>query len=877
MPSHVNLNGQLVEIDEALRELDRWDCEESLAHFLKTFWKHIDPAEFKDGWVIDAICEHLQAIVDGEIRHTIFNLPPRTLKSSLISVAFPAWVWAQRHRSHTSGPGVKFLFASYADRLSKRDSIRCRRVIESPLYQHFWGEWFRMTTDQNTSARFTNSVGGERLITSISTSATGDGGDCFVAGTLVSTPIGAKRIEDIVAGDPVFSYDHQREKVVISRVVATREIAANDFCEIRTVSGHSIKCTEDHRIYSPGRGYISASRLGIGDRLLVNRAVKVPCGQAGVPPDLRQLREGHDQAAFRGPKGSQAGQSGRLLQQRLLARASCGEEFNGPLQAMRQAFERSTRALLRRAMQTSVHRREGACALAQGMLAVWRRIFRQDQILLAGVCGSSPLDADGWREEFPLFNQRQIREFASPDGRADTRARWPQMRGLLSGGQADEALPWAHQNNSSGASHRRECPSQSAAQSDHAMRELPSEAPSGFFSEIATIERYRSETVSVYDIQVEIQSNFFANGILAHNCIVVDDPNPAEDVESEASIESTLEWWHGTMPTRLNDQDKSVYIVVQQRVAENDLTGDILQTDAEKWTHVMIPMRYDPERSFVTSIGWKDPREVEGELMWPERFSAAAIEDLAKRLGPWRAAGQLEQSPTPKGGGIIKREWWQPWEGEFPPFSYILATLDTAYTEKQENDPSGMAVWGVFNHDVVAQYPRNVLGPTDRNYTLQSPRVMLIDAWNERLDLHSLVTKVARTCKLRKVDKLRIENKASGISVAQEMRRLFGNEDWAVELFDPKSQDKMARLYSVQHIFAEHMVYAPDREYAETVISQCEVFPKGRHDEQVDNTSSALKHLRDMGLLQRPPEVQQDIEDEMRHDMQRTPTPLYPG
>lgn len=536
MPSHISFQGQLVDIDEALRELDRWDNEESLATFLKTFWKHIDPAEFKDGWVIDAICDHLQAIVDGELRHTIFNLPPRTLKSSLCGVAFPAWVWAQRFRSHTSGPGVKFLYASFADRLSKRDSIRCRRVIESPLYQHFWGERFRLTPDQNTAHRFTNTVGGERLITSISTSATGDGGDI----------------------------------------------------------------------------------------------------------------------------------------------------------------------------------------------------------------------------------------------------------------------------------------------------------------------------------------------------IVIDDPNAAEDVESEASIESTLEWWHGTMPTRLNDQDKSVYIVIQQRIAENDLTGDILQTDADNWTHVMIPMRYDPERSFMTSIGWKDPRTVEGELMWPERFSREAIEDLSKRLGPWRTAGQLEQSPKPKGGGIIQREWWQAWEGEFPPFSYILATLDTAYTEKQENDPSGMAVWGVFNHDVVAQYPRNVLGPTDRNYTMQSPRVMLIDAWNDRLDVHGLVNRVARTCKLRKVDKLLIENKAAGISVAQEMRRLFGNENWAVQLFDPKNQDKMARLYSVQHIFAEGMVYAPDREYAEIVISQCEIFPKGRHDEQVDNTSSALRHLRDMGLLQRPPEIQQEIEDGMRHDMQRTPPPLYP-
>lgn len=520
-----------------MRELERWDCEESLAHFLKVFWKYIDPAPFKDGWVIDALCEHLQAIVDGEIRHTIFNIPPRSLKSSLGSVAFPAWVWAQRYRSHTSGPGVKFLYASYADRLSLRDSVRCRRVIESEPYQRFWADRFTLATDQNTKHRFTNSIGGERLVTSIGSSATGDGGDI----------------------------------------------------------------------------------------------------------------------------------------------------------------------------------------------------------------------------------------------------------------------------------------------------------------------------------------------------IVIDDPNAADEMESEATIESTLEWWRGTMPTRLNDQDKSVYIVIQQRLAENDLTGEILSSEGDGWTHVMIPMRYDPERSFVTSIGWKDPRTEPGELMWPERFSEEALQALEKRLGPWRAAGQMQQAPSPKGGGIIKRDWWLKWDAEFPPFSYILASLDTAYTEKTENDPSALTIWGVFQHDIVAQYPQGVVGASSRHYTMQSPKVMLIDAWQDRLDLNTLVQKVGKTCRVRQVDKLLIENKAAGISVAQEMRRLFGLDGWAVQLFDPKSQDKMARLYSVQHIFSEGMVYAPDREYAEAVIGQCEVFPKGRHDDLVDTTSAALRHLRDMGLLQRAPEIQSEIEDEMRHGAARAPTPLYPA
>jgi hypothetical protein len=63
------------------------------------------------------------------------------------------------------------------------------------------------------------------------------------------------------------------------------------------------------------------------------------------------------------------------------------------------------------------------------------------------------------------------------------------------------------------------------------------------------------------------------------------------------------------------------------------------------------------------------------------------------------ASGRLQQSPQPKGGGIFKSEWWQVWEGtHFPVIDLVIASLDSAFTEKQENDPSALTVWGVFKH-----------------------------------------------------------------------------------------------------------------------------------------------------------------------------------
>jgi len=87
----LNLDGREINIERQLMELDRADCEDSLYTFLKHSWKFIDASSFTEGWPIEAIAEHLQAVVDGDIRRLIINIPPRMGKSSITSVAFPAW------------------------------------------------------------------------------------------------------------------------------------------------------------------------------------------------------------------------------------------------------------------------------------------------------------------------------------------------------------------------------------------------------------------------------------------------------------------------------------------------------------------------------------------------------------------------------------------------------------------------------------------------------------------------------------------------------------------------------------------------------------------------------------------------------------------
>lgn len=363
--------------------------------------------------------------------------------------------------------------------------------------------------------------------------------------------------------------------------------------------------------------------------------------------------------------------------------------------------------------------------------------------------------------------------------------------------------------------------------------------------------------------------------------VIIDDPHSVEGASSDQMRATTIEWFLEAVPTRLNKPLESAIVVIMQRLHEEDVSGVILDRGLG-YDHIMLPMRYDPSRAMPTMLGLEDPRKEPGQLLFPKRFPEAVVDRDEKAMGPYAVAGQFDQAPTPRGGGVIKRDWWQLWDrGSYPPFDYVIASVDCAYTTKTENDPSAMTVWGVWTGgDQTAQVTRQMtpdgsMAQLERTYTQEHPRVMLMYAWAERLELHELVQKVQETMERYSVDKLLVENKASGISVAQELRRLYNHEEFAVQLLDPKGHDKLSRLYSIQHIFAEGLIYAPDRPWADMVITQASQFPRGKHDDLVDTTSMALKHLRDIGLLVRGSEWTADL-DQGRMHIGKDPEPLYP-
>ncbi len=162
-------------LDMTDADVDREDVRRyGLRAFVTAAWHVIEPSTpFIGNWHLDVMAEHLEAVYRCELNDLLINMPPRHMKSIEVAVMFPAWVW-------TFDPSLKWLFSSYAQSLSIRDSVKCRRLIESPWYRDRWGHVFSLTSDQNQKIKFENDKMGYRMATSVGGSNTGEGGDIIV-------------------------------------------------------------------------------------------------------------------------------------------------------------------------------------------------------------------------------------------------------------------------------------------------------------------------------------------------------------------------------------------------------------------------------------------------------------------------------------------------------------------------------------------------------------------------------------------------------------------------------------------------------------------------------------------------------------------------
>lgn len=372
------------------------------------------------------------------------------------------------------------------------------------------------------------------------------------------------------------------------------------------------------------------------------------------------------------------------------------------------------------------------------------------------------------------------------------------------------------------------------------------------------------------------------------DALLIDDPHDREGAASDVQRPTALDNYDQALVTRLNTPDTDPIVLIMQRLHEEDLTGHVLKEQG--WTHLMLPMEYEAARHCVTQwpgYRFSDPRKVEGQLLWPQRFSKITVENLKIRLGDYGTSGQLQQRPSPAGGGILKIKHYRlwPYDKPLPALDFVLQSYDTAYTDKTVNDPTACTVWGVFKYT-------NELGDTLNN-------AILLDCWTDYLRYPRLKKRLMDDWKAeyggdehdplnraRRPDAVLVEDKGSGKSVQQDMQMA----GVPVTVYDPGRASKTARAELLAPLLEADLFWViqtkhPDPKtglrgpvkWAKLLLDNEEQFPNAAHDDLTDTHTQAGIYLQRTEWLALPSVPEDPVEEVDYHAQKKARVNPYGG
>ena len=300
--------------------------------------------------------------------------------------------------------------------------------------------------------------------------------------------------------------------------------------------------------------------------------------------------------------------------------------------------------------------------------------------------------------------------------------------------------------------------------------------------------------------------------------VILDDPHSVDDANSKAHLEAAVKTFREALPSRVNNEDSAI-VIIMQRLHEKDVSAEALELG---YDHLCIPMRYEVGRSKTTSIGWSDPRKEDGELMFPERFTLEQVVELEKSLGSYASAGQLQQRPSPAGGGIFKAGAIKHWS-VLPDIEHLIIYGDTAMKIEEKNDFSVFELWAKGRNGSI--------------YMID----MIRDKWEAP---QLLVAAQAFWDKHRatyggKLRKLMVEDKASGTGLIQQLRQT-GIPVEGIQ----RNRDKVSRAHDTVPQIEVGRVYLPERhEHLSVLLDELKTFPAAAHDDCVDPLMDAVQDM----------------------------------
>jgi predicted phage terminase large subunit-like protein len=292
--------------------------------------------------------------------------------------------------------------------------------------------------------------------------------------------------------------------------------------------------------------------------------------------------------------------------------------------------------------------------------------------------------------------------------------------------------------------------------------------------------------------------------------IIMDDILKPDQALSEVERTNANTYFDETVSTRLNNPDVGMYIIISQRLHEDDIVGHVLDKIPGQWEHINIPATLNINTTKEYAGYYED------DLFFPKRFSLQTLQNLKRILGSYAYSAQFDQEPVDLKGGMVKKDWLTIVNYQHPDYKEIMKqpmnfVIDSAYTKKEENDPSGILAYRVYKSNVY-----------------------IFNRMVERLEFPALLKKIkvwTTANAANNKSRIYIENKASGISLVQMVR---ANTDLNAIEYKQTTQDKISRLNDILPELEAGKCFLMEGAWNEEFIKQVITFPKAKHDEDVD-------------------------------------------
>jgi predicted phage terminase large subunit-like protein len=303
--------------------------------------------------------------------------------------------------------------------------------------------------------------------------------------------------------------------------------------------------------------------------------------------------------------------------------------------------------------------------------------------------------------------------------------------------------------------------------------------------------------------------------------IVIDDPHSAKQAKSKVEREAANTWFDSTISTRGLTRDVAI-VVIMQRLHEEDLTGHLLKKNeaTKSWRHVKIPMEYElPKEGQRTSYSY-DPRRKAGELLWPQLVTVEKLRVLKIELGQYGVSGQLQQRPSPQGGGIFKRAWFVPVQAAPAVVVKRVRGWDTASTEGGGDYTAGVKISrdkdGIFYIEHVA---RGQWSPADVDKNIRNTAVM-----------------DGKKTAIREEQ----EGGSAGKAVTGTRARDLAGFDYRGVAVTGDKETRATPLRAQAEAGNVRIVVGP---WNEEYLDELEMFPNGVNDDQVDGSSCSFNEI----------------------------------